>query len=92
MSRGLYIIAYDIRLSKTRSKIAKQLQTWRTGGQYSVAECWLNPVEFQHLWDTLTRLFDPKTDHLLALRHDQRSHDQTLGCGQIYAGQPFIIG
>lgn len=92
MSRSLYIIAYDIHCSSTRQQIATQLQTWRTGGQYSVAECWLSPIEFTYLWQTLLGMFNPQTDHLLALSQDQRSHSQTIGCGQIYAGQPFIVG
>ncbi|NDP59538.1 MAG: CRISPR-associated endonuclease Cas2 [Oxalobacteraceae bacterium] len=92
MSRSLYVIAYDIHNNKTRRQVATLLATWRVGGQHSLAECWLSQTELSALWQRMTKLLDQKTDRLLVLRQDQRSHDRVLGQGRIYAGQPFIVG
>ncbi len=92
MSRSLYLIAYDITNDRVRRQVAALLQPWRVGGQRSVAECWLSPIEFTQIWGQLQARINPQIDRLLALRHDLRSHDQTLWLGSIYAGQPFIVG
>lgn len=92
MSRSLYLISYDIAHNRVRGQIATLLQPWRVGGQRSVAECWLSRTEFSQLWLQLQERINPQTDSLLALRHDQRSQNQTLGQGSIYAGKPFIVG
>lgn len=92
MSSSLYIIAYDIKSNSARRKMAALLQTWRTGGQFSVAEVWLTQTEFRHLWRQLLPHINAQTDRLLALHQDQRSADRTLGTGNIYAGQTFIVG
>lgn len=92
MRRSLYLICYDITHNRVRSQVAALLQPWRVGGQRSVAECWLSQTEFARLWPQLQARINPRTDSLLALRHDLRSHDQALGQGTIYTGQPFIVG
>jgi CRISPR-associated protein Cas2 len=92
MKRALYIIAYDIESNNARRKIAALLQTWRMGGQFSVAEVWLTQTEFKHLWKQLTPHMNAQTDRLLALHQDHRGTDSVLGTGRIYAGQTLIVG
>lgn len=70
------VIAYDIRLHKTRRRVHKILKTWCIDGQKSVHECLLGQNRAQELFIQLAHDIDSKTDSLLMARIE--IHRKTL--------------
>jgi CRISPR-associated protein Cas2 len=58
----LYVIAYDIRSDKRRTKIHKALCGAGEWTQYSLFECFLNDRELVYLKAKLDKLIDPSED------------------------------
>ena len=56
MSRTLYLICYDIRLSQRRHKVCRYLQGYKVEGQKSVFECWLTESDYREVLKTLGRV------------------------------------
>lgn len=64
-TRKLYIIAYDIKDDKTRTKIAEFLERFGTRRNYSVFECVITAGQYRQILTAMKKYIDPSTDILL---------------------------
>lgn len=77
--RDLYLAAYDV-ADKRRLRAALNLmRSYATGGQYSVHECWLTPLELDRIIVDAAGILDIEEDRLFLLRLDPRGAVITLG-------------
>lgn len=67
MQRSLYVAAYDIREAKRLKQMRYIVRGFASGGQKSVFECWLSPVEKQQLIDDCKQIIETE-DSLLVIR------------------------
>ena len=79
MSRTFYIIAYDITDDNRLNRVRHFLKGYSTGGQKSVFECVLTPVEVREAMQELRRLIEPSEDRVHIFIMDARSRTHTLG-------------
>ena len=77
--RALYLAAYDVsqpgRLAVARALVGG----YATGGQKSVHEIFLTPVEKRELIHAMSLLLDENKDRFLLLRLDPHEKSLTLG-------------
>jgi len=81
MSRGLYLIAYDITDDGRLNRVRHLLKGYSTGGQKSVFECFLSPSEVREVIRQIRTLIDPVEDRVHVFIMDARSRTHTLGIG-----------
>ncbi|MGL4422622.1 MAG: CRISPR-associated endonuclease Cas2 [Gemmataceae bacterium] len=67
MSRNVFIITYDITLTKRRNKVYKLLRGCGDALQYSVFHCRLTPAELIQLKTELWEILNLKEDRLVIL-------------------------
>ncbi len=60
--RMLYIVSYDISLTKRRNRIAKALENYGRRVQYSVFECELDEKRFRKLYSEMMKETDGMED------------------------------
>ena len=60
--RSLFIAAYDVASDSRRHQMHRAVKAYATGGQKSVFECFLTPMERQALWVRGRRLIDERED------------------------------
>ena len=77
--RTLHIACYDIADNKRLRRALFVLRNYSTGGQKSVFECFLTPVEKRLLIAEVEAIIDPAEDRFLLLRLDQRRPVRVLG-------------
>jgi CRISPR-associated protein Cas2 len=81
MSRGLYLIAYDITDDGRLNRMRHLLKGYSTGGQKSVFECFLSPSEVREVVRQIRTLINPDEDRVHVFIMDARSRTHTLGIG-----------
>ncbi len=86
------IIAYDISLTKSRTRVFKTLTRWKLDGQKSVVECLLATWERDELILQIAEELDPLTDRLLVGMLDTRRQCLGLGKGQRTANGLLKVG
>ncbi len=93
MQRSPYIVAYDIAAPDRLKRALRAVRAYSLGGQKSVFECMMSPVERDELAATLQEVVDPDHDRVFLLRLDPRSGIITLGRAvpPVYGGW-FYIG
>lgn len=92
-ARTLYIAGYDISNAKRLRLALAVLKEYSTGGQKSVFECFLTPVERAELVQRITTILDHHEDRFLLLRLDPRAEVRVLGKGIVPENPPyFFIG
>lgn len=79
MSRGLYLIAYDITEDDRLNRVRHLLKGYSTGGQKSVFECFLSPSEVREVVRQIRALISPAEDRVHVFIMDARSRTHTLG-------------
>lgn len=79
MSRGLYIIAYDITDMRRLNRVRYFLKGYSTGGQKSAYECFLTEGELKFVISNLRRLIFEPEDRVHIFQMDGRSKTHTLG-------------
>lgn len=77
--RLLYIGCYDISCNKRLRRALRILRQYATGGQKSVFECYLSPVECHQLLEEMSDLLDVEEDRFLLIRLDGRRQVRVLG-------------
>ena len=78
-ARALYLIAYDISHPRRLARALKVVKAYATGGQKSVHECFLSPLEKAELRRDLGRVIRRSEDSVVFIRLDPRSRPRTLG-------------
>ena len=78
-ARDLHLAAYDIAEPRRLTAALKLTRAYATGGQKSVHELFLTPVEREQLVSNMDALIDKNTDRFLLLKLDPRSRVHTLG-------------
>ncbi len=77
--RQLFIAAYDIRKPSRLRKTLKVVRAYASGGQKSVFECYLTPIEKDCLLAEVDEVIDCSVDSFFLLRLDGRCQVITLG-------------
>ncbi len=77
--RTLYIACYDVADAKRLKRALHVLRNYSTGGQKSVFECYLTPVEKRTLIAEVAEVIEPSEDRFLLLRLDARRTVRVLG-------------
>jgi CRISPR-associated protein Cas2 len=82
--RNFYLLAYDIRDDKRRSKIARLMEAYGERVQYSVFEAYLTPLELDKVLKRVRKFLKMDEDSLriYLLCQACRVKVQKLGCGQ----------
>lgn len=75
----MHIVTYDISNDNRRERVRKVLAAYATGGQRSVAECFLTAAELGALEAAIDALLDRETDRVMVIPLDGRAHVFTLG-------------
>lgn len=79
MTRGVYLIAYDIRDPRRLARVHRYLLGYKVGGQKSVYECWLTPAELARVRADLEDLMDLAADRIHILQLDPRMRVRGFG-------------
>lgn len=66
-TRKLYIIAYDIKDDKTRTKIAEFLERFGTRRNYSVFECVITAGQYRQILTAVKKYINTSKDILLLI-------------------------
>lgn len=91
--RQLFLAAYDISSSRRLRKALRVLRGYASGGQKSVFECFLTPVEKERLLDEIGQIIDPIEDRFILLRLAGAKHVRTLGKAVVpQDGSFFYVG
>ncbi len=61
-NRILYLISYDISDDKRRNKVSEFLENYGNRVQKSVFECYIDEKTYLHIYITLKKLINLKTD------------------------------
>jgi CRISPR-associated protein Cas2 len=91
MRRTLYLVCYDICHPRRLARALKVVRSYATGGQKSVHECWLLPIELAALRRDLDRVIDHGEDSVLFVRLDPRMKPKTLGIARPPADPAFFF-
>lgn len=89
-NRQLWLAAYDISRHKRRAAALTLVRGYATGGQKSVHEVFLDPVEQRELLHDMSLILDDDTDRFLLLRLDPRSKVLTAGIAERPADPAFF--
>lgn len=81
VNRDLYIASYDIGEPARLVQVLKIVRAYATGGQKSVYECFLTPVEKRDLLAGVQQIIHLPEDRFFLLRLDPRATVETLGIG-----------
>ena len=65
----MYVISYDIVQDKTRTRIAKTLESYGKRVQYSVFECVISQKQYEQLYEKLAELMGDDTDGSIRFYH-----------------------
>ena len=77
--RSLFIAAYDVANDGRRYQVHRAVKAYATGGQKSVFECFLTPLERRVLLAQGRRLIDARQDRFALLRVEERTEPVLLG-------------
>ena len=72
-NRALFIAAYDVAESKRRYRVHQVVKDYATGGQKSVFECFLTPLEHRDLHAKIRPLIDENEDRFALIRIEERT-------------------
>lgn len=78
-ARKLYLAAYDVAEPGRLQKVHKAVKQHATGGQKSVFECYLTPLEYRDLIVQARSLIDEGEDRFALLRIEERTQPLLLG-------------
>lgn len=62
MANKLYIAAYDVRHPPRLARALRVVRSFASGGQKSVHECWLDPLDERELLNRMAATLDLTTD------------------------------
>ena len=78
-NRALFIAAYDVACPSRRRQVHRTVKAYATGGQKSVFECFLTPLERKELLVGARRLINEREDRFALLRVEERAKPLLLG-------------
>ncbi len=65
VKKQFYVVVYDVRDDKRRTKVVKILQKYGKRINLSVFECMLSDSQFKNLKEAVIKVSDKKNDHIL---------------------------
>ncbi len=85
-NRILYLISYDISDDKRRNKVSEFLENYGNRVQKSVFECFIDEKTYLHIYSTLQKLINQKTDsiRIYPLYKLTISSMEVIGNGKIF--------
>jgi CRISPR-associated protein Cas2 len=91
--RSLYLAAYDVADPRRLVQALKTVRAYLTGGQKSVHELLLSPLERRELLADMRALLEPAEDRFFLLRLDAQARTYALGRARRPANpQLFYVG
>ena len=91
MTRGLYLIGYDVSSPSNLRKILRLIKSYAVGGQKSFYECLMTESELEVFVERAKEFLDSSTDSLLVLQLDPRSRPFMAGRKICPSFDPFIV-
>lgn len=88
--RSLYLAAYDIADANRLQQALRLVKGYATGGQKSVFECFLSPVEKRNLLRDVAAVLDETEDRFFIVRLDPRAKLFALGLAVPAEDPPFF--
>lgn len=88
--RSLFIAAYDVADPVRLRRLHRVVKKHATGGQKSVFECFLTPVERQALLSQGRRLINEDEDRFALLRVEERTAPLLLGRATLPVASGFL--
>ncbi len=82
MKTQLYLLSYDIKETRRRTKLAKELLNYGSRVQYSVFEAQLTPQDVFDIMERVGLLLDPETDSFLVYPLCQRCKKGRMTLGK----------
>lgn len=77
--RSLFIAAYDVSSPARLRQVHRTVKAYATGGQKSVFECYLAPMERKTLLAKARNLINEREDRFALLRVEERAAPVLLG-------------
>ena len=77
--RSLFIAAYDVVGDSRRQQVHRTVSAYASGGQKSVFECRLSPLERKTLLTQVRRLINEGEDRFALFRVEERTKPVLLG-------------
>ena len=77
--RSLFIAAYDVASPSRLRQVHRMVKAYATGGQKSVFECFLAPLERRTLLVQARELINEREDRFALLRVEERAAPVLLG-------------
>lgn len=90
MHRKLYLAAYDIRDPRRLAKVLRVIKGFASGGQKSVYECWLTPLEHRSLREQISAVLDVSEDALALIPLIAQQPPIMLGVARAPADPDFF--
>lgn len=90
-NRSLFIAAYDVSSPTRLRQVHRTVKAYATGGQKSVFECFLTPMERKTLLVKARRLINEREDRFALLRVEERAAPVLLGIATPPADPDFYF-
>ena len=87
--RSLFIAAYDVASPARLRQVHRTVKAYATGGQKSVFECFLTPMERRALLVKVRKLINEREDRFALLRVEERTVPVLLGVATAPADPHF---
>ncbi len=91
MRSRLIIAAYDVTNPTRLTRARKTVTGWAHGGQKSVLECWLRPVEIPRVFYAMNLIIEPRADKLGVFFIGRGERALVLGRALLPADPPAFI-
>lgn len=89
--RSLFIAAYDVASPARLRQVHRAVRAYASGGQKSVFECFLTPMERKTLLVKARRLVNEREDRFALLRVEERAAPVLLGIATPPADPDFYF-
>ena len=86
----LYLIAYDIASNRRLRRVARICEDFGIRVEKSVFECNLSLVQFQELWDRLSRNVDNEEDKVIAYPIGLIAKEKISALGAVVHNEPKL--
>lgn len=89
--RLLVIVSYDVSEPRTLNRIRRNISSFAIGGQKSFYECWVTPVELEHLAEKINQLLNKETDRIHIFELHENEYALFLGEARRQSIEPFLV-
>lgn len=91
VTRTFTVIAYDVSEDRRRAKLSNFLLRYGVRANYSVFECMLTEMQYQHVKQKVPQFIDLKTDRVLFYRICKSCYVRSEGVGRTEELPPDMV-